>query len=128
MTKKQFLNKLNKRLKVCKDIIEKRSKNGDFFLPGLKVNKSLPSSNYLTLEEELKLIKRYLKIDNENEKKKIRIKLETDWANKNFEKKIYEEFKLQQLEDEENEGESNIIIIIAVIIGIVLTILLIQNF
>ena len=101
---------------------------GDIFPTGFKVNKSLPPSHHLTLEEELKLIKRYLKIDNENEKKKIRTKLETDWANKNFEKKIYEEFKLQQLKDEENEGESNIVIIIAVIIGIVLTVLLIQNF
>lgn len=125
MTKKQFLDKLNKRLKVlCKVIIEKRSN----FPPGLKVGISLPSSNHLTLEEELKLIKRYLKIDNENEKKKIRIKLETDWSNKKFLKKKFEEFKLQQLEDEENEEESNVVIILAVIIGIILTILLIQNF
>lgn len=128
MTKKQFLNKLNKRLKECEDYIEKGSKMGDIFPTGSKVNKSLHSSNNLTLEEELKLIKRYLKIDNDNEKKKIRNKLETDWSNKNFEKKIFEEFKLQQLEDEENEEESNVVIIIAVIIGIVLTVLLIQNF
>ena len=64
MTERQFLNKLNKRLKECEPFLKERT---------------IPSYDQIVLRSELTLLRSYLKNDDDNERKKIRKDLENIW-------------------------------------------------